>query len=79
MAAKEHLTEQIKHRTELLRLFWVTLLGIGGGTVSLLLGELSTLKAIFAAGGIVAAVILAAIIRGLDSRIRELVEQLKEV
>jgi len=79
MAAKEHLTEQIKHLTELFRLFWVTLLGIGGGTVSLLLGELSTRKAIFAAGGIMAAVILAVIVHRLESRIRELIEKLEEV
>ncbi len=79
VAIKEYLTEQIKHLTELLRLFWVTLLGIGGGTISLLLGELSLLKAIFATGGIMAMFILAVIIMRLNSRIRTLIEQLKEI
>ena len=79
MAAKEHLTEQIKYLTDLLRLFWISLLAIGGGTASLLLGELSTLRVIFAAGGIVATIVSAVFMRRLDGRIRELIEQLREV
>jgi hypothetical protein len=78
MAAKEYLTEQIKYLNDLLRLFWVSLLVIGGGTASLLLGKLSILKVVFAVGGIVAIIVLAVIMRRLDVRIRELLEQLKE-
>lgn len=79
MGAKEYLTEQIKYLTDVLRLLWVTLLAIGGGTLSLLLGELSMLKALFALGGIGAVVILGTIIQRLDSRVRDLIEKLKEV
>jgi hypothetical protein len=79
MAAKEHLTEQIEYLNDLLRLFWVSLLAIGGGTASLLLGEFSILKIVFAAGGIVAIIVSTMIMRRLDSRIRELLEQPKEV
>jgi hypothetical protein len=40
MAKKERLTEDLKYLTEVLRLTWLTLLAVGGGTVGLVLGEL---------------------------------------
>ena len=45
-------TEQIKYHTELLRLTWITLLAVGGGTASLVLGDLSGLKIVFALAGV---------------------------
>jgi hypothetical protein len=41
----EQKKEQLKYETELLRLAWVTAVAIGGGAMSLLLGEATTLQA----------------------------------
>jgi len=39
MAQKEQLTENIKYLTELLKIFWLTLVALIGGSVGLILGE----------------------------------------
>ncbi|MBI3245083.1 MAG: hypothetical protein HYZ50_01100 [Deltaproteobacteria bacterium] len=44
MADKDYLTERIKYLSDALKLACVFLIAIGGGTISLLLGELSTAK-----------------------------------
>jgi hypothetical protein len=71
------LKEDIKFLTEIFRLIWVSLLAIGGGTVSLLLGELTTLRLIFAGVGL--AVVLTLILVGwrLGNHIGLLVATLK--
>lgn len=79
MAEKERVTETIKFLTEMLRLVWLTLLAIGGGTVGLLLGELDTRRAIFAGVGIGVMVLLAMFIERLRRQIRKSIEQLKEI
>jgi hypothetical protein len=53
MAAKEHLTEQIKFSTEMLRLAWFSLIAATSGTVGLLLGELDIRRLAFAVVGAV--------------------------
>jgi hypothetical protein len=79
MAAKDNVAERIRYLTDLLRLFWVSLLAIGGGTAGLLLGELGVLKGIFATAGIVVLAVSVAVVVRLDVRIRGLIEELKEV
>jgi hypothetical protein len=79
VAEKERVTETIKFLTEMLRLVWLTLLAIGGGTVGLLLGELDTRRAIFAGVGIGVMVLLAMFIERLRRQIRKSIEQLKEI
>ncbi len=79
MAEKDYLTERIKYFGDLLKLSFVLLVAIGGGTISLLLGELSSLKTTLAAfgfGGIVSLVIFMLI---LDRKIRALIEELRKV
>jgi hypothetical protein len=41
MAEQEYLTERIKYFGDLLKLAFILLVAIGGGTISLLLGEVS--------------------------------------
>ena len=58
MAEKDSLTEESKWLVELLRLLWVTLLAIGGGTMGLILRERGLLRNIFTALGAIAIVAL---------------------
>jgi len=53
---KEAITERLKFLTELIRLFFVAFLAIGGGTLSLLLGPHDPLRWGFAVAGIVAGI-----------------------
>ncbi len=57
MAGKQ--TEQIKYETEILRLIVLVGVAIGGGSLSLLLGELAPLRAILSTAGILATLVLA--------------------
>jgi len=74
MADKE--AEEIKYDTEVLRLTWVTLLAVGGGTASLLLGQLNGRRFILAVAGV--ASMLALMVTGwrLDRRIRDRIARL---
>jgi hypothetical protein len=47
----ERIVESLKFEIELLRLGFFALLGIGGGTVGLVLGEWSLVRLSFAVGG----------------------------
>jgi hypothetical protein len=51
---KEALKEEIKFLTEIFRLLAILTLAVGGGTISLVLGEYTALKATFAVVGIAA-------------------------
>lgn len=79
MADKEHFTEQIKFLTEMLRLAWLSLLAVGGGTVGLLLGELDTRRSLFAAGGVAVVAFFLGFIGHLIRRIRIVIDKLTEV
>jgi hypothetical protein len=79
MAEKEYLTERIKYFSDLLKLSAVFLIAIGGGTLSLLLGELTSTKIILALLGAGATIILVIGIRVLDKQIRALINRIKEI
>jgi hypothetical protein len=79
MAEKDYLTERIKYFSDALKLSCVFLLAIGGGTVSLLLGELSTVKTAFATVGIGSIIALVVFVLILDRKIRILIKELKGV
>jgi hypothetical protein len=70
--------ERIKFETELLRLTAVAVLGIGGGSIGLLLGGLTPLRVILAAGGLLATVGLMVAFLWQRRYIRTLIDQLKE-
>jgi len=79
MAEKDFLTERIKYFSDLLKLSCVFLIAVGGGTLSLLLGELTITKAVLAVLG--AGITIALVVGGrmLDRQIRESIERLKEI
>jgi uncharacterized membrane protein len=75
---KEEVKEEIKFLTEIFRLGAILLVAIGGGTISLILGEHSSLRNLFAATGLIAIVGLVIALYSLQLRIRRLIGQLKE-
>lgn len=79
MAEKEYLTEQIKYFGDLLKLLCVFMIAIGGGTLSLVLGELTETKAALAVLGAGLTVALVVGGRMLDRQIRKLIDRLKEI
>jgi len=79
MAEKDYLTERIKYFSDLLKLSCVFLIAVGGGTLSLLLGELTMTKAVLAVLGAGTTIALVVGGRVLDRQIRESIERLKEI
>jgi hypothetical protein len=79
MAEKERLTEQIKFMTEMLRLAWLSLLAVGGGTVGLLLGDLDIRRSLFAVAGVLAVAFFLVFVGHLIRRIRSVIDKLTEV
>lgn len=79
MGQKEELSEQIKYLTELLKLTWLSLLGVGGGTVSLVLGELTLYRRIAAGVGMALAVVLVIVLGYLHREIRAEIRRMREV
>ncbi len=78
MAEKDSLTEESKWLIELLRLLWVTLLAIGGGTMGLILGERGLLRNIFTALGAIAIVALVVGIYQIRKRAKVIIKTLRE-
>ena len=78
MAEKDSLTEESKWLIELLRLLWITLLAIGGGTVGLILGERGLLRNIFTALGAIAIVALVVGIYQIRKRAKVIIKTLRE-
>ena len=72
------LKEEIKFLTEIFRLLAILTLAVGGGTISLVLGEYTVLKVVFAAIGIAASIGFIMALYRLQSYIRNLIKQLKE-
>jgi len=75
---KEALKEEIKFLTEIFRLLAILTLALGGGTVSLVLGEYTALKVAFAVVGIAASIGLGMVLYRLQNYIRTLIAQIKE-
>jgi hypothetical protein len=69
MSDREQLKEQIKYETEVLKAILLIAVGTIGGTVSLLLGELTPLRLLLSALGIVVTLILTFIGWRQDRRI----------
>jgi hypothetical protein len=79
MAEKEYLTERIKYLSDLLKLSCLLLVAVGGGTISLALGELTRTKTVLAVLGIGITIALVVGGRVLDKQIRDLIDRLKEI
>jgi len=76
---KEAITERLKFLTEMLRLIFVALLAVVGGTFSLLLGPHDLLRTLLAAAGIVTSIGLGVVIERLYRKIQQLLVQLEEL
>jgi hypothetical protein len=76
--SKEALKEGIKFLTEIFRLGAILLVAIGGGTISLILGEHTILRNLFAATGLVAIVGLVIVLYDLQLHIGHLISPIKE-
>jgi hypothetical protein len=50
---RDYITERLKFLTELFKLCWLSVLGVGGGSVSLLLGPFDLKRYTWAGGGLV--------------------------
>lgn len=74
----EALKEQIKHEEELLRLLWVTAVAIMGGSLGLLLGELTMFRVGLAGIGFLVTLMSIVMILRQESTIRTLLTQMKE-
>jgi hypothetical protein len=66
--AKEAITERLKFLTELIRLFFIALLAIGGSSFGLLLGAYDPVRWSFAGAGIVAVLGLGIVIMEVDKK-----------
>ena len=74
----EQLKEQLKYETELLRLVWITAVAVGGGSMSLLLGEATTLRAGLLGLGFLLILVLVSVGARQDRTIRQLLRELGE-
>ena len=70
--------ERIKYETELLRLVFVLIIAVGGGSLSLLLGSPTPLRLILAGAGILATLGLLFIGWRQHKLIRMLIDQIQE-
>jgi len=71
-------SERIKFETELLRLTAVAALAIGGGSIGLLLGDLTLLRVILAGGGLLVTAGLMVVLWWQRRYIRTLIEEIRE-
>ena len=75
----ERLKERIKLETEVLRFAALLMVATGGGSISLLLGEWTVLRAALAGLGFLSTLILGIVCWRLYKEIRALIEQSAEV
>jgi len=78
MSKEEVIKERIRFLTEYLKILWVVLIAVSGGSVSLFLNLDSSLKAFLLLMGIVITVVASSIIGLLTLEILELFEKLKQ-
>jgi hypothetical protein len=78
MPDREQLREQIKYETEVLKAILLIAVATIGGTVGLLLGDLTSLRLLLSALGIVVTLTLVAIGWRQDKRIRTFIHQIGE-
>ena len=76
---EKYLTEKVKYCTEVFRLVWISMLAIGGGSMGLLLGELTSVRVILAIVGGLSVALLLEVLRRLNTQIGGLLKKLTEV
>jgi len=78
MTREELIKERIKFLTEYLKILWIVLIAVSGGSASLFVNLDSSLKAILLLIGVIVIVITSSIIGALTLEILELFEKLKQ-
>ena len=78
MARVDEIREKIKLRTEAFRLLWVTVLTVGGGSMGLLLGEITLRRWLFGLAGAGLAVASAEMLRRVYRSIEREIQNLRE-
>jgi hypothetical protein len=76
--SKDVTKEEITVLTEIFRLGAILTLAVSGGTISLILGERTTLKNTFAVAGFIATVVLGMLLYRFQLHIRRLIAQIRE-
>ena len=69
MADEKYLTEVVKYYTEIFRLVWISVLAVGGGSLTSLLGDSTGIKVIFAIVGLLLVALLLEGLRRLNKQI----------
>jgi hypothetical protein len=70
--------EAIKYETEVLKYTSLVTAGIAGGSIGLVLGDLSPFRLVLAVAGFLATVGLSAVMWQFDRRIRSMIAQIQE-
>lgn len=78
MARIDEVKERIKLYTEVFRLLWVTVLTVGGGSMGLLLGEITLRRWLFGLAGTGLAVVSAEMLRRVYRSIEREIQNLRE-
>ena len=78
MARKERLTEDLKYRLEVLKLVWLSLLAVSGGTIGLTLSELGMRRVAIMAGVVVMVGFVVAGV-AMHRSMRRIITQLEDV
>ncbi|WP_164930901.1 hypothetical protein [Aquifex aeolicus] len=79
MNKEEYVKEKIKFLTELLKLFWITIIAIGGGTISLLLNLDNKIKVFLLFVGAFTEIILISLTLRLLIKIEDYIELLSKL
>lgn len=74
----DELKEEIRYETKLLRMVWLTAMAVIGGSLGLLLAELSLLRAGLAGSGLTTTLVLIVAALRQDRQIRALLRRMKE-
>ena len=75
---KEYYTERLKFLTEVFKLRWLSILGVGGGSVGLLLGPYDPVRYTWAGAGVIVILAFVAVLRQTYRSMKRLWTQLED-
>jgi hypothetical protein len=74
---KDYITERPKFLTELFKLCWLSVLGVGGASISILVGPFDLLRYAWAGGGLVPTLFLLTVLWHTHRRMHQLWAELQ--
>ena len=75
---KDYITERLKFLTELFKLCWLSVLGVGGGSVSVLIGPFEFKRYAWAGGGLILTLLLLTVLWHTHRKMYELWAELQK-